>query len=314
MAPVSRDRAQLLLVGGLVVAVGLVALAIILNSGIYTHNLASRVDPTASEAVGHTAVVRDSVEGLVEYAVRNNPDDVTAQTEGVTGGVSTVSDVLARDAAGRAVLTNATVVATHEGRKVSQSSDREFTDAGPNTEWVVARDADSVREFEMNVTRGDLADQDGILFGAFSSATFNVSFQPATGHTYNVSVYRDSGAGTTEVAVTNATSGRSFGPCTNDESRTEIDLTGATVGGEHCPALERLGSVTEPFDVEFTNADNVYGTYSLVANTTNTPGNMGSPGPGEEDTLYSVLVEVRFQSQRVDYRTTVTVAPGEIDA
>ena len=230
--------------------------------------------------------------------------------------VSNVSDVLARGSAGRAVLTNATVVAAVNGTTVSQTSDRNFSDASspPDEDWTVAADAHGVREFGMTVDRSSLEDQSGLGFGLFSGDTFNVTFRSASA-TYNVSVYRDSGAGTTEVAVTNATSGRSFGPCTDDTgSETEIDLTGATVGGEHCPALERLGAVPEPFDVEFANADSVYGTYSLVANTSIVPGTMGSPGPGEEDTLYAVWVDVRFQSQRVDYRTNVTVAPGEIDA
>lgn len=323
MATVSqnRDRAQLILVGGLVIAVGLVGLAIILNSGIYTHNLASRADPTASEAVGHAAVVRDSTAGLVEFAVRNHPDDTSSQVQNVTAGVSNVSDLHVRGSASRAVLTNATVATTFDGTTVNQTGDRNFTNASHDPDWEVAVDADGVRDFRMDVKRAYLNDQDGIALGILAADTFNVTFEPTTGDTWKVSVYRDSGvgSGTTNVTVTNTTSSRTFGPCTDSTgSRTEIDITGATVGGEHCAALERLGDLSRPYDVAFSSAENINGSYSLVVNTTNVdPDNVdaaGNPGPSDLKTLYSVRLDLRFQSQRVDYATTITVAPGEFDA
>jgi hypothetical protein len=299
-------RAQLVLVGGLVIAVGLVALAIVLNSGIYTHNLASRADPIASEAVGHAAVVDDSVEGLVEFAVRHHPDDFTAQEANVTTGVSNVSELVARESARRGVLTNATVAATYPGTTVNQTGDREFTDQSGTDDWEVATDAHGVRDFGMEVEHSSLES------GSDFEDVFNVTFRSPSADVV-VSVY--DGGGWTAVLVTNTTSGRSFGPCTDGSLRTGIDLTGATVAGEHCAALEQLGDLSRPFDLRFDDAGNVTGSYSLVANTT-TVGNAATttgPGPGQFETLYSVRVEVRFQSHRVDYRTDVTAAPGEPD-
>ena len=322
MAPVSRDRAQLLLVGGLVIAVGLVGLAIVLNSGIYTHNLASRADPIASEAAGHTAVVRDSVGGLVEFAVRQHPDREGEQVHNVTAGVSNVSDLLAREAAGRAVLTNATVAATTNGTKVNQTAetgDRAFTSAAVDYDWEVVTGAEGIRAFRMDVRRTSLDDHAGVTFGDFTGDEFNVTFAPSSGDDWNVSVYRDSGTDTTIVTVTNVDTGRSFGPCTDDTgSRTEIDVTDATVAGEPCDALRRLDALATPFDLEFHNAGEAEGSYGLVVvdaldvDDTNLA-DAGDPGPSELDTLYSVDVVVRFRSQRVDFRTTITVAPGELD-
>lgn len=311
-----RDRAQLLLVGGLVIAVGLVGLAIVLNSGIYTHNLASRADPTASEAAGHAVVVRDSTAGLVEFAVRHHPDDTSAQVQNVTPGVENVSELHARGSAGHAVLTNATVATTVNGSTVNQTGDRNFTDRDGDADWRVADDAHGVRKFRMDVNRSYLTDEGGLLPLPLSSTVFNVTFVPNLGSDVVVSVYRD--GTTTVVTVTDEGSGRSFGPCTDATgSRTEIDLTGATVAGEHCGALERLGDLSRPYDVRFDNADSVNGSYSLVANTTMTNlgdvGSPGDPGPSGLQTLYGVWVEVRFQSQRVDYAANVTVAPGEPD-
>ncbi|MEF8840739.1 MAG: hypothetical protein V5A62_03815 [Haloarculaceae archaeon] len=309
MATVTRDRAQLILVGGLVVAVGLVGIAIVLNSGIYTHNLASRVDPTASDAVGHTAVVRDSVGGLIEWGVRNHPGNKSAQVRNVSMGVSNVSDLHARGSAGHGVLTNATVATTFNGTTVNQTGDRDFTDNATNADWEVADDAHGIRHFRMEVEGSSLNDSSVPLY----PGVFNVTFDPNSGSDLTVSLYED--GGTTALMVTDEGTGRSFGPCTDTDTRTEIDLTGATVAGEHCAALERLGDLSRPFDVEFDDAGNVSGSYSLVVNTTSV-GNVasaGDSGPSELDTLYSVEVDLQFQSQRVDYRTTITVAPGEPD-
>ena len=309
MAPVNRprDRAQLILVGGLVVAVGLVALAIVLNSGIYTHNLASRADPTASEAVGHTAAVRDSVGGLVEYEVGHNPDDTSEQVRNVTDGTSNVSAQVARASARRGLLTNATVNATVNGTTVNQTGDRNFSDSTTATDWVVATDAHGVRDFRMNATQASLNETSTPLTGS----VFNVTFDSG-GSEFVVSVYNDSH--TTSLLVTDTTAGRSFGPCTDTGARTVVDITEATVAGEHCAALGRIEDLPRPYDVEFDQADNVTGSYSLVANTTSVDvGSPGDAGPSEMETLYAVWVEIAFQSQRVDYRTNVTVAPGEFD-
>ena len=311
MAPVTgdRDRAQLILVGGLVIAVGLVGLAIVLNSGIYTHNLASRADPTASQAVGHTVVVRDSVGGLVEFAVRHHPNDLAAQEANVTDGLPKVSELLARESSRRSVLTNVTVTATVGGRTVQQTGDRVFTDGAGAEDWEVADDAGGVRSFRMDVERDSLNESSPPLQGG----VFNVTFDSGGGDVV-VSIYEDGGA--TGVMVTDEAAGRSFGPCTDTSgSWTGIDLTGATVAGEHCAALERLDGLSPPFDVEFADAANVSGTYSLVVDTIDL-GNVvpvGNSGPSALETLYGVRVEVRFQSQRVDYRTTIEVAPGEPD-
>jgi len=307
-----RDRAQLILVGGLVVAVGLVALAIVLNSGIYTHNLASRADPTASEAVGHTAAVRDSVGGLVEYEVGHNPDDTSEQVGNVTDGTSNVSAQVARASARRGLLTNATVAAEVNGTTVNQTGDRNFSDSAspPNPSWTVADDTRGVRDFRMDVNRSHLIDEGGAL--PLSATVFNVTFDTSS-EDWVVSVYRD--GGTTAVLVINETADRTFGPCTDDTGDwTTIEITRATVAGEHCAALGRIEDLPRPYDVEFDQADNVTGSYSLVANTTSVDvGSPGDAGPSEMETLYAVWVEIAFQSQRVDYRTNVTVAPGEFD-
>ena len=61
-----RDRAQLMLVTALALAVVLVVLVLLVNTAIYTENLATRgVDVGADDALEHRAAVVDGVGGVV---------------------------------------------------------------------------------------------------------------------------------------------------------------------------------------------------------------------------------------------------------
>ncbi|MCL7418278.1 MAG: hypothetical protein M8354_10625, partial [Halalkalicoccus sp.] len=71
MAPLNRpepDRGQLILVTGVTIAVILVALVVLLNTVIYTENLATRgIDSGADDALEYRATVVGSVGELIEY-------------------------------------------------------------------------------------------------------------------------------------------------------------------------------------------------------------------------------------------------------
>jgi len=61
-----RERGQLILLGGLTLAVLLVGLAVILNAAIYTENLASRGDAIgADDALGFRAETEAAISGLI---------------------------------------------------------------------------------------------------------------------------------------------------------------------------------------------------------------------------------------------------------
>jgi len=67
MADVNRDRGQLIILTGLIVAVTMVAMVLLLNTAIYTENLASRgADQSGREAVEYRATVVDGVGELID--------------------------------------------------------------------------------------------------------------------------------------------------------------------------------------------------------------------------------------------------------
>lgn len=89
-----RDRGQLILVAGLTVAVILVMLVLLLNTVIYTENLATRgIDSGAGDAAEYQATVVGSVEELIE---RENEryDEGHPPVVGVRVGLETIDEHL----------------------------------------------------------------------------------------------------------------------------------------------------------------------------------------------------------------------------
>lgn len=69
-----RDRGQLILITGLVIAVLLVAMVLILNSAIYTENVATRgVDKGGNDAIDFRNTVVEGAEEIIEK--ENNGGD-----------------------------------------------------------------------------------------------------------------------------------------------------------------------------------------------------------------------------------------------
>ena len=68
MSASTRDRGQMILVGAFALSMTFVALALLLNSAVYTENLASRsIDAGASEAIEFREEARAATVGILEY-------------------------------------------------------------------------------------------------------------------------------------------------------------------------------------------------------------------------------------------------------
>ena len=79
MSEPSRERGQLILLGGLTLAVLLVALAVILNAAIYSENLASRGDAIGAD---EALQFRDETETAVSRLITEvNADSTLGETE-----------------------------------------------------------------------------------------------------------------------------------------------------------------------------------------------------------------------------------------
>ncbi|QKY19361.1 hypothetical protein B4589_002835 [Halolamina sp. CBA1230] len=310
------DRGQLMLVGALTLAVMFVALAVLLNAAIYTGNVATRdAGPGTGEAIEYegeaTAMSRAVLESIhesgSEYAALN--EEFNRTVEGWSGAAGTHVTVALAD-------TELAEIDTTRGTRISQSTDRNFTDTEGNPNWIVADDTQS-RAFRMNVTRESLVSSDTPI----DDGAFRVTFtESGDDDVWKVYLHQE---GTDDVSVTVLDPDGNDDTCTVETGeRAVIDITAGTVDGEPCPEMRFFGNLSEPYTIRYVDAvdggdDQVEGTYSVVVDRPRDSLDTGAregDQPSAVRTLYSAELRVTYRSANVYYQSEFRVAPGEPDA
>jgi hypothetical protein len=298
------DRAQLILITGFVIAVTLVALALVMNSAIYTENLATRSQSSgANDAMAYQRAIENSAHDAFEYANVVNDSGHRGLNRNVSDALADVDTFSAQLEAPRGHVPNVSVANTTNGTEVT-TLDRNFTDALVNHNWTLADDVSGVREFVIVVD-----DQSDL--NVSGEKEFRVVANDSSSR-WMMNVSRD-GGGTTIVGV-NASG--TYRTCTTASPSVTVDVTGGTVNGTPCEALQFADGVSSAYELRFRNASAIYGDYSLVVDQNVTgEGQFGttSEQPFSEDTLYSMTVDVGYWTPALEYRSTVRVAPGEPD-
>ncbi|MFW5937459.1 MAG: DUF7261 family protein [Halanaeroarchaeum sp.] len=322
------DRGQLLIVGALTFAVMLVALAMLLNTAIYTGTVATRDTGTgASEAIEYqgeaetmaaeTMATLSTREGESYSELQGNfTDTVDAWSE--TGDVHV-----------SAALAHGTVEPQGDparGTLIDQSSDREFTDADTDSNWTVANET-AGRGFSMNVSQDSLEEPDddfwdGIFGEEEAPNYFHVNFTDGS-EVYQVYIIRDADDSVTDDVTVNVShDGSSVGDACSveaDNDRTVVDLTGAEVGGTHCESLETLfEELDDSYTIEYRNGESARGTYSTVVDRPIDQLETGADTDGEDQptatrALFDAELELTYRSDGVFYRTDLRIAPGAAD-
>lgn len=315
MAAVSRDgRGQILLVAGFALAVTFVALALVLNSAIYTENLATRNDDVgAAEAVEFRAVAVDGTAGVMEYVNYHNNTSHADLNENLTAGVSDWSLHSARSDTVNGRWTNVTVVSTTDGTRIEQANaSRNFTNESGTTDWTLVGSVGNVRAFEMNVSDDNLLDTGALLDDRYYVEVDNGVDQ------WTMYVYEDTVGADIIVEVENASGGG--GTCTaSSVDSVWVNLTAGTVGGQECQYLSFAEGVGGSYDIEYHNADKVSGTYTLVVDNSTLAGSPTSHydtaggSPFVTHAVYSTQVRITYESAQLRYVTVERVAPGEAD-
>lgn len=314
----SDRRGQLFIVGALALAVLLVTLAMLLNTAIYAGNIATR-DP----GPGTTGVIQFENEAAdasgqlldgVNHANNSTYTDLKSAYNDSMGNwseaVNVHTNVMADDA-------YVEVTSTTNGTRIVQDSRRNFTDESGSTSWTLVNDVDA-RNWEMDVHKANLTEPTVLssISDLLTEPVFYIGITDTTG-TWKVFVYKD---GTDVVVEVSDTSDTSMGECRTTASNPSVSLTNASVNGQHCQPLSDLGdNVTAPYDIDYTEADQVEGNYSIVVSKDedNMPSSRYyADGSGNDPyythALYSAEVNVTYRSPLITYRTNVSVAPGEL--
>jgi hypothetical protein len=307
------DRAQILIVSAFALGVLFVALALILNSAIFTENLASRGETTGGEnVVTYQRSLEDGVGEVLTYENENITSSLASRAtieSRVTTGANDLGRVLTRRSAKDGATSTLTVSGSTDGTLVRQTNNsRSFTDATDADDWLLATGVDNTRAFRLNVTRGKL--QPCTRFGD----CFNLTVTDGSDE-WTMSINDSSGVTVAVEDPAGATAMCDPVPSSN----VVVDVTAGTVNGTNCPALNFADAPSTNYAIEYENGTQIGGTYSLVVDNSSLTGLLsysGDPTTGEPaatPALYDVTVAYDFQSATVNYSSAVRVAPGETD-
>jgi hypothetical protein len=317
------DRGQLMLVFAMAIALVFVVLALLLNTAIYTENIATRKSDVvgAGDAEKYRAAAAENTGHLVRHANYHDNGSYVALHARVDDSVANWSDQATglRLKGGRS--TNVSLVSTNNGTRIVQREDRNFTNVAGDGNWTVVEDTGHVRSFRMNVTRAELVNSSVSDIGV--EEPFRVNLSESSGSdALTVHVFKNlHGTDTINVAVVEQPTGTTLGSCSAATDRAVVDVSNATLDGEACPVLETLGTLDGALDITYNwtktaHGEKVEGTYTMVVSKQSVAGSdYGAEGSADHPfltkALYSATVEVSYRSSQVDYRIRLRVAPGE---
>jgi len=331
-----RGRAQLLIVGAIMLGVILVGLAVVLNSAIFAENLATRQnDASASDIRSFRSAAVGGAGAAIESSNRAAAGAPFAQLrdDEYRPRVRNLSTRLASRRSQSGASVGITTVDSRAGTQLvddNASSDLRPHDGGL-TNWTMAPGA-HVRAFELTVTP-DSGTTPGDLLTGGSGDAFVVTLDPATAPAHEVAVYEN---GSARVAVSEVGSD-TVEECDVSGGTVNLSLTGRpTADGAYCGALAPVGTATGTYDVTVTNGDLATGTYRLVVDRTDGPTaaeaaldeqadrvNYGTAcandtyadgtadSPHSVPAVYAGTVELRYEDGQAASRTTSRVVPSQ---
>lgn len=306
MAPVrrSRDRGQLLLVAGLTVAVILVVLVLLLNTVIYTENLATRgIDSGAGDGVEYRATVVGSVAELI---ARENAhyDEGRPPMEGVAAGIEVIEGTLLERHLERGTIAEVrtdAITVNESTPRIWQNESGTLTANGGESDWTVATNVTDTERFVLTVDSIDAwAD------GGDNERLRIVVDDPETGPwTLEINAIEEAAY---EVVVNGST------PLTYDDGPLEIDPRAGEVSN---------GTTTDQIDpaptsadaIELRNGNTTTGTFELHADGTADGTNLTEyDGGAGGDPYYTYPVErvdlaIHYETSRLRFVTQETVSP-----
>lgn len=317
-----NDRGQLIIVMGLILAVAFVILALLLNTVIFTENLASRgTDLGGRDAVEFQRTVIDGVGGLVDEENDNEHGTHQAAEDNVTEGIEEIDTVLAERNAETGVVADIdeSAITYHDGDLIRQTdASRNFTDlTGLLADWTMVFNVSETRRFAMTVDRSDLA----VANESNATTALHVRLEAnlTTDH-WQAFVYENATTGNISLAVNRTGTGVTE-VCSVNQATATVNLTAGTLAGESCDGLDWADGLSGGYDITYRNGDEVSGTYNLTVNTSPTvatvnpltvnDGTVTTDSPYHVPAVYSLTVPIYYETADVRYEASIRIARGE---
>ena len=302
------ERAQLLLITALALAVILVTVALLLNAAIFTENVASR-DTTAD---GHEAIELrgELVQGIGELIERENRQGQTESeiVNNVESGIDTTGPMVDRERAREGTIATLShdpnEIETGELLRYNDNGDpKAFSDAGENN-WTLVDDLGSARNFTVGIEPDTLNKSTA----ESSDEVFGVRFSNATEDDVTLHIYDDEDR-TGNLTIARAVDGETPERLCQIEydGTTTVDITGdrLSTDGAIVDCYRDLWPDYDPDAIEFVNIYEEKGTASVTVDDDDPVSDIeGTP-------VYSATVDITYQTTDLTFETTAKIAPGE---
>ncbi|MFC6614737.1 hypothetical protein ACFQAS_07170 [Halopenitus salinus] len=319
-----RDRAQLFLVGAIVLAVLLVALAVLLNAVIYTGNLATRdtgADVAATieyDDAAHDAAL-EVFTATNDYADENEANHTQLEAN-LTGGIGAWETASAEHAAIRGTMSSIENVETTDGYRLQQATNDSFHPNSDDntTEWDLA-DSTRVRNYTINATPENQVNADTLndTDPGNVTDTFFVEFEGD--ETYYLYLYEsDSGDGCT--LVHDGTDGIDRacvdGPTfvvnlTADPTNSTATISNSSTGDSSEFNTTFFQDLDPNHSITYHNPGNISGEYDLVVESDDGSVVYDDEPPNSTEVIYDLEYDVVRRSDSLHYRNGTRIAPKE---
>jgi len=302
------DRAQLLLVAGLVMAVSLVTLVVLLNATIYSENVATRgIESADGEALEVRATAVGGAGELIGATNRAGLANHSEANERVESGVEDLDAEISRSYAERGGVTHLNLSSVENGSRVTG----ELGAVDPNAS-LLAGNVTRTRGFVIDVDPDSLNETDPA--GAVDDA-FHVDLNDSTGGSRQVYVYDGTDGNVTVAVGENGSEPTALCETPPDgRSRVAVDLTGERLGDRPCPGIwpRSLVAPDDDYTVTLVNASAAGGEVAATARPAS--GDSVSTDLAATAAVYEATIELRYRTAELRFETAVRVAPGEPDA
>lgn len=313
---VSDDRAQLILVGAIAIGIVLIALTTVLNSAVFTENVAGG---STVEVTGDVQEFeRESVRNVRSLMVRVNhvglyEDSMSERTRlksNVRENVSSYSELLGETYADTgSVYVNLSYVGNEKlGERVVQREDANFSKSNGIQTWTVIDGPSRLGWFVVNLNVENVS----------RTTPMFMNLTNATGDSMNVSIRRTA-SNDIEVNSTFGGDHRSNVTCEPQNGRVLLDVIEGTSYTGDC-RFNSTAYLPGPYDsLVFENGNSAHGKYDIVVNGTgsntipNSCGAGASPiRPCEGIAVWTLEFSTHYQTGSIAYEKThnVTVYDG----
>lgn len=316
------DRAQLLIVAAVGIAILLTVLALALNTAVYGGVHVAQTDNSLHEeqaAIGYHHSVDRAVAGLIAANADTETDYDDLESD-LRGDVDRWNDLTRREYAGDDAVTNASVTDVTFESRIVQNETQPFSiqsNRSARSNWTVADDVSAVRAFELRIHNDSLATDDCQPEGD----CFTLEVEGDGGESWRLFANATADGEGVRIAVESPDG--STDTCETTESTASVNVTAGTFddGSEPCSFTSFLdGDIDPPYTVRYVNADNVTGTYDLtvsgkvVEESIAEDDRYGTTGsPRIEARIHTATVVVEYRSPDLTYRTEFRVDGGASD-